>query len=56
LVQAKMRGLQIIDGLGMLLYQAIPGFELWFGKRPEVTSELREHMIRCLNMKLFHQS
>jgi len=35
------RGLRIVDGLGMLLHQAVPGFELWFGIRPEVTPELR---------------
>jgi shikimate dehydrogenase len=38
---AKARGLKTADGLGMLLYQAVRGFELWFGKRPQVTSELR---------------
>jgi shikimate dehydrogenase len=41
LAQARERGLKIADGLGMLLYQAVRGFELWFGQRPEVTSELR---------------
>ena len=41
LAQARARGLQTIDGLGMLLYQAVPGFEAWFGTRPEVTPELR---------------
>ena len=38
---AKTRGLQTADGLGMLLHQAVRGFELWFGKRPMVTPELR---------------
>lgn len=38
---ARERGLKTIDGLGMLLHQAVPGFERWFGVRPEVTSELR---------------
>ena len=38
---AKARGLRTADGLGMLLYQAVRGFELWFGQRPEVTAELR---------------
>jgi len=38
---ARARGLKTADGLGMLLHQAVRGFELWFGKRPEVTSELR---------------
>ena len=34
-------GLSTVDGLGMLLHQAVPGFEAWFGVRPEVTPELR---------------
>ena len=38
---ARERGLKTADGLGMLLHQAVRGFELWFGQRPEVTSELR---------------
>lgn len=38
---AKARGLKTADGLGMLLHQAVRGFELWFGKRPQVTPELR---------------
>jgi shikimate dehydrogenase len=38
---AKARGLRTADGLGMLLHQAVRGFELWFGKRPQVTVELR---------------
>ena len=41
LAAAKGRGLKCADGLGMLLHQAVRGFELWFGRRPEVTSELR---------------
>lgn len=39
---AKEAGLATVDGLGMLLHQAVPGFERWFGERPEVTSELYE--------------
>lgn len=38
---AKTRGLKTADGLGMLLHQAVRGFELWFGVRPQVTQELR---------------
>jgi shikimate dehydrogenase len=38
---AQARGLKVADGLGMLLHQAVRGFELWFGQRPQVTSELR---------------
>ena len=41
LAAAKARGLKTADGLGMLLHQAVRGFELWFGQRPEVTAELR---------------
>ncbi|MDP3897028.1 MAG: shikimate dehydrogenase, partial [Mesorhizobium sp.] len=39
------RGLKTVDGLGMLLHQAVPGFERWFGVRPEVTPELRALVI-----------
>jgi len=38
---AKARGLRHADGLGMLLYQAVRGFTLWFGVKPAVTIELR---------------
>jgi shikimate dehydrogenase len=38
---ARERGLRTADGLGMLLHQAVRGFEHWFGIRPEVTPELR---------------
>ncbi|MGA2893898.1 MAG: shikimate dehydrogenase [Xanthobacteraceae bacterium] len=38
---AKARGLATADGLGMLMHQAVGGFSLWFGKKPEVTAELR---------------
>jgi shikimate dehydrogenase len=41
LAAAGARGLKTADGLGMLLHQAVRGFELWFGQRPEVTAELR---------------
>jgi shikimate dehydrogenase len=41
LAAARERGLQVADGLGMLLHQAVRGFELWFGRRPQVTAELR---------------
>lgn len=41
LASARERGLRTVDGLGMLLHQAVRGFELWFGVRPEVTPELR---------------
>jgi shikimate dehydrogenase len=41
LAAARARGLRTADGLGMLLHQAVHGFELWFGQRPQVTPELR---------------
>jgi shikimate dehydrogenase len=41
LAAAQLRGLKTADGLGMLLHQAVRGFELWFGRRPQVTPELR---------------
>ncbi len=41
LAAARARGLRTADGLGMLLHQAVRGFELWFGQRPQVTPELR---------------
>ena len=41
LAAARARGLRTADGLGMLLHQAVGGFELWFGQRPQVTAELR---------------
>ena len=41
LEEAKTLDLKVVDGLGMLLHQAVPGFEAWFGTKPEVTPELR---------------
>ena len=38
---ARHRNHPVVDGLGMLLHQAVPGFERWFGIRPEVTEALR---------------
>jgi shikimate dehydrogenase len=48
LAAARERGLRTVDGLGMLLHQAVPGFEAWFGVRPEVTPELRAEIERTL--------
>jgi shikimate dehydrogenase len=42
LEDARALGLKTVDGLGMLLHQAVPGFEAWFGVRPEVTPALRK--------------
>ena len=41
LAQARAHGCNVVDGLGMLLHQAVPGFARWFGVRPEVTDTLR---------------
>ena len=41
LAEARALGLRTVDGLGMLLHQAVPGFEAWFGVRPIVTAQLR---------------
>ena len=45
LKSAQAHGLATVDGLGMLLHQAVPGFEKWFGVRPEVTDELRRILV-----------
>jgi shikimate dehydrogenase len=42
---AAARGNQTVDGLGMLLYQAQPGFEKWFGVRPDVDEALRRFVL-----------
>jgi shikimate dehydrogenase len=44
LAEARARGLRTVDGLGMLLHQAVPGFAMWFGKTPDVTPELRRRI------------
>jgi shikimate dehydrogenase len=41
LTAARSRGLRAVDGLGMLLHQAVGGFQRWFGVRPQVTEALR---------------
>jgi shikimate dehydrogenase len=48
LAAARAKGCTAIDGLGMLLHQAVPGFEKWFGVRPEVTRELRDLVVADL--------
>jgi shikimate dehydrogenase len=45
LAAARARGHPAVDGLGMLLHQAVPGFEAWFGRRPEVTPALRQFVL-----------
>ncbi|MCE5974178.1 shikimate dehydrogenase [Sinirhodobacter sp. WL0062] len=45
LQEAEAIGCVTVDGLGMLLHQAVPGFERWFGRRPEVTQDLRDAVL-----------
>jgi len=46
LEEAEAMGCITVDGLGMLLHQAVPGFERWFGVRPQVDAETREAVLR----------
>lgn len=45
LIEAEDRGNPVVDGLGMLLHQAVPGFERWFGIRPEVDEATRQAVL-----------
>jgi len=51
LAAARARGLRTADGLGMLLHQAVRGFQLWFGIRPQVTPDLRTLIEADLGVK-----
>ncbi|QIB34028.1 shikimate dehydrogenase [Ancylobacter pratisalsi] len=51
LAAAQARGLATVDGLGMLLHQAVPGFARWFGVRPQVSEELRALVLADLAAK-----
>lgn len=44
--QAEEMGCVTVDGLGMLIHQAVPGFERWFGARPEVEQDIRAILLR----------
>jgi shikimate dehydrogenase len=48
LLRAQQRGNPIVDGLGMLLHQAVEGFTAWFGATPRVSSELRNHVLAAI--------
>jgi shikimate dehydrogenase len=48
LARARARGLRVVDGLGMLLHQARPGFAAWFGVEPKVTPQLRAQLVSIL--------
>lgn len=45
LQNAEKQGCKIIDGLGMLLHQATPGFKEWFGVEPKITNEIRKRIL-----------
>jgi shikimate dehydrogenase len=45
LAEAEQRGATIVDGLGMLLHQAAPGFERWFGPTPAVDEATRQAVL-----------
>lgn len=45
---AASHGCKVVDGLGMLLHQAVPGFDAWFGVRPDVTDDLRTYVLAGL--------
>jgi shikimate dehydrogenase len=45
LAAAAERGNPVVDGLGMLIHQARPGFNAWFGAWPEITLGLREYIL-----------
>ena len=51
LKQAKEGGWKAVDGLGMLLHQAVPGFEKWFGARPTVSLGLRERVLAAVTAR-----
>lgn len=51
LARARQAGFRCLDGLGMLLHQAVPGFERWFGRRPDVTEDLRQHILADIASK-----
>ncbi|MEO0497847.1 MAG: shikimate dehydrogenase [Pseudomonadota bacterium] len=50
LVAARQAGATTIDGLGMLLHQAVPGFEAWFGVRPTVTADVRKMVLEAMEV------
>ncbi|HTJ63601.1 MAG TPA: shikimate dehydrogenase [Alphaproteobacteria bacterium] len=48
LAKARARGNPAVDGLGMLLHQAVEGFAAWFGVTPDVTPALRDHVLAAI--------
>ena len=51
LQQAEAQGIATADGLGMLLHQAVPGFQKWFGVRPVVDTELRHSVETAMGVR-----
>ena len=49
LAMARARGHMVVDGLGMLMHQAIPSFEAFYGVKPEITTTLRRHLEEVLH-------
>jgi shikimate dehydrogenase len=49
---ARSRGHPVVDGLGMLMYQAVPAFHAFYGREPSVTSSLRERLESMLHVVL----
>lgn len=54
LIAADAKLLKTIGGLGMLIHQAQPGFEKWFGQKPEINDELFHYLERALYRKELH--
>ena len=54
LADAKNKSLKTITGIGMLVYQAVPGFKKWFGEEPNVSRETFEYLERALIRKELH--
>jgi len=49
LAKARIRGHMVVDGLGMLMHQAISSFEAFYGVKPQVTAALRRHLEEALH-------
>lgn len=42
---ARSKGCRVVDGLGMLIHQAVPGFQRWFGQKPVVDQAIRDILL-----------
>lgn len=51
LAEARRRGNPVVDGLGMLLWQAKPGFAAWFGVEPQVDDDLRQAVLHAMEQQ-----